>query len=505
MTKLLIMLLVFQFLPFTAMAGNTSGVLISQVQVAGDTANDEFIELRNYSADSISLSGWSVQYKTSTGTFPLSAKKTLPDVMLPAGGYFLLAHNDYTGSATPDLSYSGFTLSGASTGATIFLSKSVNSVLAGDDPNIIDKLAYGSSDSNSPQVANAPMPSAGSSLLRVSATKNNLADFTIQASSARSSSSSEIEIEEQEEVVQYSKQILITEIMPNPSGADTGNEWVEIYNANDEETNLDDWFIADSTTSITSSSVLKLNGNSIEAKSYLSIPIPEGKFSLNNTSVDSIRLFWPNKELALEVAYSAPTPENQSWCKLENEFKWCKPTPGQLNLTLESIVSETDAEEEQTQTNEVDYSSLKVRIVEIMPDPVGADEGQEYIRLLNAGEDSVNLKDWILDDGLKGEALGSTSYTLTDLKLEPGDEAEIYIPKGKFALNNTSKDGARLFSPDKTLHDSLEYDKAEEGIPISLLAATTELPRTGMPVGYLLFVLLPAFWYIYSYEQTRSH
>src|SRR5437868_4751487 len=82
------------FIFFSPIARASSDhIWINQVQVEGDGgANDEFIELFNPTDSAVSLDGWSLQYKSSAGNFPLVAgKKNLPVASIPAYGYFLVA------------------------------------------------------------------------------------------------------------------------------------------------------------------------------------------------------------------------------------------------------------------------------------------------------------------------------------------------------------------------------------------------------------------------------
>lgn len=81
-----------------------------------------------------------------------------------------------------------------------------------------------------------------------------------------------------------SSKVIINELMPNPKGTDTGNEWIELYNNSTEDVLLTGWKIKDKTNSFS------LDGLSISAKSYLVI-FPT--ISLNNsdeiiTLVDSL-------------------------------------------------------------------------------------------------------------------------------------------------------------------------------------------------------------------------
>ena len=76
----------------------SSGVVISQVYGGGGNANathqNDFIELFNRGTAPVSLSGWSLQYASATGTGNFGANATqiteLPAVTLNPGQYFLV-------------------------------------------------------------------------------------------------------------------------------------------------------------------------------------------------------------------------------------------------------------------------------------------------------------------------------------------------------------------------------------------------------------------------------
>lgn len=86
----------------------TEQVLVSEVRLRGPAgANDEFVELRNTGSGSVDISGWQLQACTST-TGSASNRATVPaSTTLEPGGYYLIARDTYfSGSVTPDLTFS---------------------------------------------------------------------------------------------------------------------------------------------------------------------------------------------------------------------------------------------------------------------------------------------------------------------------------------------------------------------------------------------------------------
>ncbi len=80
-------------------------VVINEVQIAGSTANDEFIELYNSGDGAVSLTGFYIKKKTSTGSesnFVVASR--FESVNIASGGYLLLAReNEYTGTVVADV------------------------------------------------------------------------------------------------------------------------------------------------------------------------------------------------------------------------------------------------------------------------------------------------------------------------------------------------------------------------------------------------------------------
>ncbi len=80
-------------------------LVISEIQTAGGTVNDEFIEIYNRDFNSMDLSGWSIKYSSSTDSSALSwgteiyAFSTSSSYMMQGGGFYL-AGNGNLGTST---------------------------------------------------------------------------------------------------------------------------------------------------------------------------------------------------------------------------------------------------------------------------------------------------------------------------------------------------------------------------------------------------------------------
>jgi hypothetical protein len=95
--------LVAYVLPGTRVnAGIANHVVISEIQVAGDTANDEFIELYNPTSQPVNITGWKLRKTGGTnGNIITSMSGTIQPY-----SYYLIAPDGYTGEVPRDAGYS---------------------------------------------------------------------------------------------------------------------------------------------------------------------------------------------------------------------------------------------------------------------------------------------------------------------------------------------------------------------------------------------------------------
>jgi len=146
-------------------------VLISEIQIAGSSADDEFVELYNPTDADILLDDWRLSKKTASGT-ESNLVSSLSGT-IPAGGYFLIAHSDtaYDDLVAPDLYYSAPSNALASN----------NTVLLYSDAGftLVDKVGMGTATDF--ETAAAPVPETDGSIERTPIdedTDNNSTDFT---------------------------------------------------------------------------------------------------------------------------------------------------------------------------------------------------------------------------------------------------------------------------------------------------------------------------------------
>jgi len=175
-------------------------VLISQIYGAGGntgaTYNSDYVEIYNRSASPVNLSGWSVQYASSTG---ISWSSAALSGTIGAGKYFLLKLAGGTiGAAlpTPDFTTTSINMSGTSGKVALMNS---TTALTGSSPlgvsGLQDFVGYGTANAYE---GSGPAP-GGSSTLAVlrqggglTDTGNNVADFSTEAPNPRNSNSGSV-------------------------------------------------------------------------------------------------------------------------------------------------------------------------------------------------------------------------------------------------------------------------------------------------------------------------
>jgi len=139
--------------------------------------------------------------------------------------------------------------------------------------------------------------------------------------------------------------VIITELLPNAVGSDTGNEFIELYNPNETATvSLKGYKLA---VGPNLEKVYILSEYILKPGEYKAFSNIELGYSLLNTS-SRATLFLPSGEIASEApVYSAP-PDGESWALIEDTWQYTgQPTPGALNIKVvsqdEEALSKTSA------------------------------------------------------------------------------------------------------------------------------------------------------------------
>jgi hypothetical protein len=447
-------------------------IIINEIQTAGASSSDEFVEIFNPSDTSIILDGYKLSKKTKTGTEStlLSSATSIKFLgIIPAHGYFLIAHPDYKGSLPADLIYSSS--SSISSDSTLLLYDKSGTLL--------DKVGFGAAiDSEGSPASN---PSSNQSIERndFSDTDNNTADFSTNISPSQQNSTifesddedemaSDDGVDDPEEeaddnvadestkCASSSENIKINEILPYP---ESSQEFIEIKNTGADCVDVSDWKVMDEAGHERPFPVNSI----IEPGEYLYL---EGNLYLNNDS-DTAYLLDANgnvKDDALDKVFFERAKEDYSYALSDGSFFWTStPTPGEINVitipeTAKKDTSETNDHQEAT---EYYISDANIFLNEILPNPEDGSDG-EYIEIANGGAEPVDLFNWRLKDASKSKGYQFKEHIL----LNPGDFLAIYRPDSKIALNN-SDESVYLYDPKNEIASSVSFDKSQKNASYS--------------------------------------
>ncbi len=335
-------------------------VLIAEVQTASKTsASEEFIELVNTTDQSVDVSEWRVEYyaanpksfDTPTRTIPLHGS-------LPGRAHYLLASSAYLVGTANDSFSAGL----AATGGHLQLVRT--------DPDfpsqtiVYDKVGWGTAVE--PEGTAAAAPKVGESLQRKldaqgqwTDTDDNAADFSIAqpspegfvpepespdpepdlsttpptdptTDSTDTDSTTGMSSGETQSVQLPALGLQITELFPNPAApqTDAADEFIELYNPNDETVELTGYKLQTGTTYNHS---FEFNDQTIDAHSYRAFYVPETGVVLAN-SAGKARLIDPNGSVMSETQDYSDAPEGQSWAWDDSTWQWSTTvTPGAAN------------------------------------------------------------------------------------------------------------------------------------------------------------------------------
>ncbi len=134
---------------------DTTHVVISEVQlgITGASTN-EFIELYNPTDKEINVTGWRLAKKTAAAdATEVFVIESFPEKTIPAHGYLLLAHDDYDGGKSEDVSYNADSFSNNNT-----------LLLYNASLELVDKVGLGSS--NDVETLAIGNPASGKSIER---------------------------------------------------------------------------------------------------------------------------------------------------------------------------------------------------------------------------------------------------------------------------------------------------------------------------------------------------
>jgi|GEM_PF-641582 len=458
-------------IPASAEASHGTHLVISEIQTtggAGLTKND-FVELYNPTGTAIDLNGIRLVKRTATGTTDTTLKSWTETTPIPAHGYYLWANSDFATIATAadaktiqtiaddngvalrqGAENTGTIIDAVSwgAGASAFIEGTPFSQNPGPNQSIERKPggAEGNgtdtgNNANDFALAPAPTPQNSSSTpvptISIPLPSGPICgNDTCETGESFTSCSSDCAAPTPAPVVVQPGEIVVNEFVPDPLDA---NEWIELYNTTSRSIDLTGFKILDGT----GNSIKTLSGI-IGSQSFLSFDLASARL---NNSGDRIILQSPGSATIDAISYGdwsdgntadnapAPLKSGQSVARAsngldtgndKNDFALSdSPTKNASNvITVTTTISVGG-----TNVSQVPFvRKLQILINEFVSDP---EDSPEWVELYNAGNLSVDLEGWYLEDGseqktkLSGTIVPENFQVVSDIAGSLGNAGDI--------------------------------------------------------------------------------
>lgn len=324
-----------------------TGGCVTEAANCTEDSSREFIEMYNTLDTDVSLTGVALRYLSSSGN--TSTNLITLEGTLKAHSYLLAGHEGHELGA--DLTFGKQNDGG-------LLAKSGGHVeLTDADGTTIDRVGWGSAakplgkaavaaDTGQTMVRNADQDG------RLLHSGNNSADFgrltayqpqhggylpvtkptdTTPVTPPPSQPSDTNSVPDNPTASSSCRNILISELLPNPAGTDTGREFIELYNPTDLPISLGGCALK---TSGSTSKLFKLDGKSITGGQYIALSDTETGLTLPNGNGGTAWLLDSTDELQ-SIPYPAAMEDDHAWALSGNDDGWYAtytPTPSLANI-----------------------------------------------------------------------------------------------------------------------------------------------------------------------------
>lgn len=324
-------------------------VLITQIQAGGSSAaTQEFISLYNNSSQEVDLSGWCLANKSNLKFACITVEPNQSRYVAPYA-YAVVASSSFAASL-PTAHF-----------AAIYVpsSQSSGSITGGGDTiSLIDHLGVvvdqhtwtvsiaGGSHFERRTLQGAPLlyqdsdkaidwSVLASGPAQIDATKLEelIVDVCLNIEGTQPTLPIGMQIDEHNAcVMRVIMKLDITEILPNAIGVDEGNEFIELYNPNNEVVDLSKYelFIGPEFNTMYDFPT----GSMIQARAYLSFSNSAIAFGLLNSSSRALLALKDGFVVSEVAAYKDPK-DGMSWAFIEGIWQYTNyPTPGAVNVAM---------------------------------------------------------------------------------------------------------------------------------------------------------------------------
>jgi hypothetical protein len=452
----------------------------------------EWIEIYNAEATAVNLRGWALA--DDGGEYHLIAE----DVVIPAGGYIVLARTMDTtsnGGVVAHYAYTGISLANSEDEIRLIApgGVEVDRVAWGGDSALDLKAGRSAERAGFAEPATwviATTPWIGSAGDAGTPGSPAIAPTPTPAPGGTPTPSATIS---PTPFTGPLPPIWITEFLADPKAVDDRDgEWIELYNGGNEAINLRGWVLADAGREAHTIAtdlvvppgiaiILARNGD-FTANGGVLVHYVYSGIALGN-SQDAIRLLAPNGALVDQVTWGGETGikpqagKSMERVTLSADSAWTVATaawptsagdqgsPGSAYTPALPAPTGTPGPVPTATPTPLTGPAPQVLISEFLADPKAVtDSNGEWIELYNASAQTVNLRNWILADAGKEHVIAA------DLIVAPGEYVVLgrngnpatnggvvvhYVYSG-LSLGNT-EDSIRLFAPDHTIVDQVSW------------------------------------------------
>ncbi len=321
-------------------------VLITQIR-AGSTESplDEFIVIHNNSSVDVDMTGWCLQNK-SLVLFSCF-ESIIPNEIwfLPAYSQVTIASAVMGSHFEPDSFAAVYEPTNQSSGSIVASNDSIS--LLNSEGLIVDTFSWASSLASTQVWSRLSIDS-------IYFDTNSSADWEKELYTGFTVTQFDKRMTAPQEPPEYYEPTpiplhpVITEILPNAAGSDTGNEFIEIYNLNTESDILLENYQLLVGTSL-EKTIHFPAGISIKAGEYVTFTNADLPYSLLNSSSRVALVSIHNALMVADIVYTSP-PEAESWALIDGTWQYTDVlTPGMAN-SASGLVSEVANEDTETET-----------------------------------------------------------------------------------------------------------------------------------------------------------
>jgi len=330
-------------------------VIITNIRAGSQaSAAEEGVVLYNNSSFEVDITGWCLTNKSVIKFACFVPPSQNQESVIPAYSYATVGsakavHND--NQANYSIVYEP---SNASSGSIVASVDTVSLIDA--DSQLVDQFTWSSSVSSSQQWARTKLSTLPDLFIDTDAAidwqKATFSEFPVTQVVYREiepETSPEEPVEEPIETPDDDNPVpqpadllpaVITELLPNAVGSDTGNEFIEFFNPNVQaNVSLEGYKLA---VGPALEKIIILGEYILKPGKYKVFTNAELGYSLLNTS-SRATLFMPNGDIASEVpAYDSPK-DGEAWALIDDQWRYTnRPTPGTMNVS--SLAEEANPE-----------------------------------------------------------------------------------------------------------------------------------------------------------------